>query len=101
MENYKLTPEADNDLTEIWQDGFKKWGLKQANTYLLQLEERFEKLFEFPGLGVKRDEIRMGYRSYRESSHLVFYRKNNNKLEVIRILHKRMDIDSVFESNQS
>ncbi len=31
----------------------------------------------------------------------VFYRKNNNKLEVIRILHKRMDIDSVFESNQS
>ena len=101
MANYTLTPEADNDLTEIWLYGFKRWGLKQANTYLLQLEERFETLFELPGLGVKRDEIRVGYRSYRESSHLVFYRKNNNKLEVIRILHKRMDIDSIFESNQS
>ncbi len=53
MANYKLTPEADTDLTEIWQHGFKRWGLKQANTYLLQLEERFEKLFKFPGLGMR------------------------------------------------
>jgi len=37
MSNYKLTPEADNDLIEIWQYGYKQWGLKQANKYLLEL----------------------------------------------------------------
>lgn len=42
MSNYQLTPEADYDLTEIWQYGYKKRGLKQANLYLLELEDFFE-----------------------------------------------------------
>lgn len=90
MSNYKLTPEADNDLTEIWQYGYKKWGLRQANIYLLELEDCFEKLFELPNLGTKCNDIVVGYRSYSNASHVVYYRKHNLKIEVIRILHRRM-----------
>ena len=97
MGNYKLTPEADNDLTKIWQRGYKRWGLKQANTYLLDLEDCFEKLFELPHLGIKCDEIVVGYRSYSKASHIVYYRKMNNKIEVIRILHRRMKASLHFQ----
>ncbi len=89
--NYKLTPEADQDLMDIWHYGFKQWGLKQANTYLLELEDCFEQLFELPSLGVKCDEIAVGFRSYAKASHVIYYRKSNNTIEVIRILHRRMN----------
>ena len=90
INNYKLTPEADNDLTEIWQYGYEQWGLKQANSYLLALETCFEQLFELPNIGTKCDEIVVGYRSYTKASHIIYYRMNNKKIEIIRILHRRM-----------
>ena len=89
MSNYRLTPEADNDLTEIWQYGYGKWGLQQANIYLLKLEDCFEQLFELPKLGTRCDKIVVGYRSYSKASHVIYYRKRN-EIEVIRILHRRM-----------
>jgi len=57
---------------------------------LQELEACFEQLFKLPKLGTKCDEIVVGYRSYSKASRIVYYRKNQNKIEIIRILHRRM-----------
>lgn len=37
------------------------------------------------------DEVREGYRRYGIGSHLLFYRETDTGVDVIRILHQRMD----------
>jgi len=86
-------------LIEIWQYGYKQWGLKQANKYLLELENCFEQLFELPHLGAKCDTLIAGYRSYPKARHIVYYRINNKKIEIIRILHRRMEKRLYFKGN--
>jgi len=45
--------------------------------------------------GKSLEHIRKGYRSSKVKSHLIFYRKSKRStVEIIRILHQRMDIEN-------
>ena len=46
-----------------------------------------------PSLGRACDDIRTGYRRYAEGSHTIFYREAGGGIEIVRILHGRMDPD--------
>ncbi|MGB1256787.1 MAG: type II toxin-antitoxin system RelE/ParE family toxin [Thiolinea sp.] len=94
--NYRLTPEAEQDLRDIWSYTRTTWGLKQANNYLEQLKTCFMRLCEHPELGRSRDEVREGYRSIPQKQHVVFYRYHEQQIEVVRVLHRRMEIDGKF-----
>ena len=89
--SYSLTPAAKADLREIWLYTLENWGEAQADRYLFQLEECCERLVEHPELGRPRDELRRGYRSLLEGSHLIIYRYHLDRIEIIRVLHRRMD----------
>ena len=39
------------------------------------------------------DEIREGYRRFREGEDVIFYCLTEKTLDIIRILHKNMDIE--------
>jgi len=94
---YSLTPAADQDIVEIWLYTFETWGIEKANHYLVQIEKCINSLVEQPGLGKKRNEIRGGYRSFPVGHHLIFYRQTlREKVEVVRVLHERMDHKSHF-----
>ncbi len=94
---YRLTPEADTDLVEIWFYTFETWGIEQANKYLGNLEKQFINLVSQPGLGIAVDEIRKGYRCFHHQKHIIFYRpRKKRSLEIVRILHERMAIDRYF-----
>jgi toxin ParE1/3/4 len=49
-------------------------------------------LLDNPYLGKSRDDIKAGYRSLLVEKHLVFYRLADEQLEIMRILHYRMDV---------
>jgi toxin ParE1/3/4 len=68
------------------------WGQQQADFYLEQLEQAFYSLLDNPYLGKSRDDIKAGYHSLVIEKHIIFYRLTNEKLEVMRILHCRMDV---------
>ena len=41
------------------------------------------------------ENIRKNYRFSKIKSHIIFFKKNKfNEIEVIRVLHERMDIDN-------
>ena len=91
---YVLTQIADQDLTGIWNSTCEHWSSKQADKYLSELEACFIKLDKYPGLGKQRPDIKVGYRSFPKNHHLIFYRHHQGRVEIIRVLHERMDIET-------
>ncbi|MEP2676169.1 MULTISPECIES: hypothetical protein [Rhodobacterales] len=40
----RITELADQDLDDLYEEGFKTWGVKQADSYYDGLMERFDRL---------------------------------------------------------
>ena len=95
---FRLTPRAAADLHRIAAYTLGKWGRRQATAYLEALSDRFAWLTEFPDIGRARLEILPELRSFREGSHIIFYRARGTVIEIIGVPHISMDIDSCFES---
>ena len=93
MHKYRLTPSAKSDLIEIWNYTVETWGEKQAEKYLQEIEDKLGQLSANPELGRQRPEIHPGYYSFPVRKHSIFYLQSNNYIDIIGILHGRMDIN--------
>lgn len=93
---FKLSYEAENDLTKIWNYTFKTWSIEQADRYINLIFEEIDYIREKPNSGKCFSYVRDGYFRTKVKSHFIFYRinKRENKIEIIRILHERMDIEN-------
>lgn len=91
MIDYRLTPAAHRDLSSIWDYTEDRWDVRQAETYLLEIRAAIERIAAHPDRGRACDDIREGYRRYAIGSHLIFYRSRTDGIDVIRVLHQRMD----------
>jgi toxin ParE1/3/4 len=95
MPLFTLTKKALADLVEIGRYTQKRWGKEQRNTYLTMLDGCFQQLAAAPLEGRACDEIRSGYRKMNVGSHVIFYRQSRiDEIEIVRVLHERMDIES-------
>ena len=93
--NYKISKRALQDLDEIWHYTFNKWSAKQADNYYSILINEIELIAQDLHSEKSRDNIKEGYRSSSVKSHVIFYRiSEENAVEVIRILHQMMDMES-------
>ena len=92
---YRISKRALQDLDEIWPYTFNKWSAKQADNYYNILINEIELIAQDLYSGKSRDNIKEGYRSSSVKSHVIFYRiSEENVVEVIRILHQMMDMES-------
>ena len=95
---YRVTPRAAADLNRIATYTLRSWGRRQTTVYLKALSDRFGWLAEHPEIGRARPEILPDLRSFREGSHIVFYRARGTVIEIVGVLHVSMDVDSYFEN---
>ena len=93
---YKLGKEAARDLENIWLYTNETWSVEQADRYYNLLLDEIEYVAEKPLAGNDQGHIREGYLRTRVKSHYIFYKINSreNLIEIIRILHQRMDIEA-------
>ena len=91
MSGYRLTPAAQQDLSSIWDFTQDRWDARQAEIYVTEIWSAIERIAAQPERGRNCDEVRDGYRRYAIGSHLVFYIEGDGSVDVIRILHQRMD----------
>ncbi|MES9964224.1 MAG: type II toxin-antitoxin system RelE/ParE family toxin [Candidatus Sedimenticola sp. 20ELBAFRAG] len=95
MATFKIKAKAREDLKAIAIFTHKRWGRDQRNNYLMQFDDSFNQLAENPHLGRRCDNIRHGYWKLPVVSHVIYYRMGNHDcVEIIRILHKHMDVSS-------
>jgi len=86
-----LSPRAQRDLDEIWDYTAKRWSVDQAEIYTHQLWQDIAAIATQPTIGRACSEVRDGYYRYPSGSHLLFYRRIDGGVDIVRILHERMD----------
>ena len=91
---YKISKEASQDIENIWLYTVEKWSIAQADRYFNLIMDEIEYLSKNPKSGKNYNKIRKGY--FVLKSHFIFCRINgkNDEIEIIRILHQRMDIET-------
>lgn len=93
-----FSPAARNDLDEIWDYSVRHWGAAQTEQYILSIRDACAALAAGRKQGRAIDDIRPGYRKLAVGSHFVFYRlTDRGDINVIRILHQRMDVPGRLE----
>jgi len=90
---YRISKQAIDDLNDIWVYTFHKWSKEQADRYYDLRIGEIEFIADNYLIGKSAEQIRKNYRLTTIKSHLIFYRKSENDIvEIVRILHQRMDI---------
>jgi plasmid stabilization system protein ParE len=93
MAEYKLTPDAENDLREIARYTTRTWGAAQTRNYKAALLRGFT--------GIAKETVRSGQplphrpdvRSCRCEHHYVFsIHKEDEKPVIVAVLHENMDL---------
>jgi toxin ParE1/3/4 len=89
----ELSAAADADLVGIFDYSTVAHGRESAEAYLRLLDATFDRLAEFPELGVSRSDLRDGLRSLPIKEHRNYYRFDGGRILVARVLHKAMDVE--------
>ena len=93
MAQYIISEKALDDLNKIWIYTAENWSVEQANRYYNLIMDEIE--FSLENFDTLKDfgSVRKDYRYSKVKSHLVFCKRaENTEMEVIRILHERMDL---------
>jgi len=88
---------AKADILEIWEY-IAKDSLRAADRFVDRLDQAFERLAEFPGLGRMRDELGPSLRSFPIGNYLIVYRPVKDGIEIARVLSGYRDIEALFDS---
>lgn len=91
-----VTRRAANDLRTIRRYTQKHWGVTQASDYEEAIHIALGTLCTDPDIGKARDDLRPNLRSYPVLSHVIVYRVDGDTLNVLRIVHQRMDLLSTL-----
>ena len=100
MADWQLTPRAEQDLADIWLYTRQRWSPAQADRYVSALFDAMDALAAAPARGRSAETIRPGYRRQASGRHVIFYRPGGSGIEIIRILHQRMDMPGQMEGEQ-
>lgn len=84
----RITKFADQDLDDLYTEGFTVWGEEQADRYYDGLLERFDWICDAPLTYPAVDEIRAGYRRSVFERHAIYYVIDDEAVE-IRAVVKR------------
>lgn len=92
MAKYRLSKEAKNDLIRIHQYGIKKFGISQADKYFETFFEYFDMIAEQPFSFESVDYIKKGYRRCVCGSDSIYFKINEEKVDIMAIVG-RQDIN--------
>ena len=98
----RFRPAAIADIEGIWDYSAERWGVEQADRYVLRLRETCLAIAreDLPGQDISL--IRPGYRKQLSGRHVVYYRViEDGAVDVIRILHQRMDVSVHLGGDQT
>jgi toxin ParE1/3/4 len=100
MSEFRLAPEAEAELDEIWLYIARESGSTDIATRAVEnIAEHFWLLAQYPYLGRARDkDLRPGLRSFPAGDHLIVYRiAEEDVVLILHILHGRRDMGAFFE----
>ena len=95
MKQLIFLPVARQELLDIWDYSFGNWGQGQADRYLADLDAMFARIANGSAPSRPADELRPDLRKVPVGRHVMFFREVAEVIEVVRVLHERMDVGQV------
>jgi toxin ParE1/3/4 len=95
MAEFRISNTAREDLIRIHHYGVKKFGIAQADKYFDSFFEYFEIIAQRPFSFESVDYIKKGYRRCVCGSDSVFYKVNEDVVEIMAIIGKQ-DLDNIL-----
>lgn len=89
MANYKISNTAKEDLIRIHHYGVKKFGIAQADAYFDTFFKYFDLISQNPYSYESVDYIKKGYRRCVCGPDSIFYRINQNTVEIMTIIGRQ------------
>lgn len=94
MSKYTVTEEAEADIKDVGRYTNRVWGRDQRIKYIAELGMLLGRLAKNPELGKDYGYVLDGCFGYIYQHHIVFCTKASYGIEIIRVLHQTMDIES-------
>ncbi len=95
MPNYKLSNSAKEDLIRIHHYGVEKFGIAQADKYFNSFFYYFDLISQRPYSFESVDQIKNGYRRCTCGSDSIYYRINDDIVEIMAIVG-RQDLKNIL-----
>lgn len=95
MAEYRLSNAAKEDLIRIHHFGVEKFGITQADKYFDTFFDYFEIIAERPFAFESVDYIKAGYRRCPCGSDTIYYRINENMVEIMAIVGMQ-DLENIL-----
>ncbi len=89
--------DAEEDLFQIWAYLTRRASRAIADRIVRDIELSCQRLKAWPHSGRDRGDILPGMRSIPSSPYVVFYRVRTSRIEIIRVLHGRRDVEAIFD----
>lgn len=95
MSAYIITEKALKDINTIWIYTAENWSVEQADRYYNALFDEIEYIAQNFEMARDFSKVRKAYKYSKMKSHLIFFKKNkSNEIEVVRVLHEKMDVEN-------
>lgn len=96
--SYRVAPQAEDDLDEIWLYIAKESSsVEVASRFIDSLTQRFLLLAQHPYLGRSRDaELGIGTRTFPLGHYVILYRVANRNVFILRVVHGKRHLDALF-----
>jgi toxin ParE1/3/4 len=95
MSEYIINEKALEDINNIWIYTAENWSIQKADRYYNLIYDEIEYIVRNFEIASDFWKIRKSYKYSKVKSHLIFFKKDkNNEIEVVRVLHERMDIEN-------
>ena len=91
MKRLRLSRKAETDLRDIWTYSADRWGREQANGYLDTIRAAIGGLRDDSAPSRPAEDVLPAGRKVSVGRHVVFFRLGDDAVEVLRVLHQRMD----------
>ena len=98
MSKYRLSNVAKEDLIRIHHYGTKKFGVKQADKYFNAFFDHFDLIAERPFSFEAVDYIKPGYRRCVCGVDSIFFRMNDEVVEIMSIIG-RQELDQLQQES--
>jgi toxin ParE1/3/4 len=93
---WRLAPLAEADLEDIFAYTFEQWDFEQAERYHSDLLTMFDALSADDWRGTMVSTKHSSLVKQRCGHHLIVFARTDGTVEIVRILHGRMDVDTQF-----
>ena len=90
MSKVHYTEEAENDLFEIGVYTWGEWGEDQFTKYMALLRDTCEDIIPKKYRFARAVPKRAGLLRWRCERHVIYFRRLDEGIEIVRILHERM-----------